>query len=205
MKKRIILFDQDGIYGSIMDKYLSSSESFVYLGWYRQMEELVPILKANRPDYLLIEIPEAEDLSLIEEVKRNCALTDVIILSAKDDRVSIFKALKAGANGYLIKCLDIRETVEDLSKLAHDGVALSPSVAKNIVKGFWKTNNSPLTPTETKVLKFASIGHTYTSIAKNLEMSKATAKTHLKNIYRKLNTHRKSETLERAHLEGLIN
>ena len=205
MKKRIVLFDQDNLYGSIMDNYLSSTGAFVYLGWYQKMEELVPILKANRPDYLLIEIPETADLSLIEEVKRNCTFTDVIILSSKDDRVSIFKALKAGANGYLIKCLDIRETVEDLGKLAHDGVALSPSVAKNIVKGFWKTNNSPLTPTETKVLKFASIGHTYTSIAKNLEMSKATAKTHLKNIYRKLNTHRKSETLERAHLERLIN
>src|SRR5688572_1197420 len=91
MKKRVILFDQDNLYGSIMDNYLSSTEAFVYLGWYQKMEELVPILKANRPDYLLIEIPETADLSLIEEVKRNCTLTDVIILSSKDDRVSIFK------------------------------------------------------------------------------------------------------------------
>lgn len=205
MKKRIVFFDEDRIYGSIIDQSLHASSKFVYLGWYQKFDDLVLELKTDKPDFLLMEIPGEIDLSIINSIKKNYSLISTVIVSSKSDLVSIIQALKAGADGYLTKNLDIRETMEDLNKLAQGGVALSPSVAKSIVKGLWKTNNSPLTRAETKVLKFVSLGYTYSSLARNLDITKGTAKTHLKNIYRKLNIHRKSEALEKAYLERLIN
>lgn len=205
MKKRIVVFDEDLIYGSIIDQNLNATDSFVYLGWYKKFEELIVNLKKDRPDFLLMEVPREIDLSIIGVIKKNYSSINVVIISSKEDHPSILQAFRSGANGYLIKNLGSRETMEGLNKIAQGGVALSPSVARSIVKGFWKTNNSPLTRTETRVLKFISLGHTHTSLAKDMEISKHTAKTHVKNIYRKLNIHRKSEALERAYSERLIN
>lgn len=204
MKKRILFFSEDQMYGSQIDKNLKSSD-FAYLGWYQRFNKLASALRAVQYDFLLIELSENTDLSIIREIKKCNLSVSIVILSPKDDHASIRLALKAGVHGYLIKYVDIQETIEDLRKLAQSGVALSAPAAKSIVMGFWKTNNSPLTVTETKVLKFVSLGHTYSSLAKNLDIKKGTAKTHLKNIYRKLNIHRKSEALEVAYVERLIN
>jgi DNA-binding NarL/FixJ family response regulator len=204
MKKRILFFSDDQMYGSHIDKNLESSD-FVYLGWYQRFNKLVSAIKAIQPDFLLIELSGNIDLPIIQEVKKINRLISIVVISPKNDRSSILQALKSGAHGYLIKSADIQETIQDVCKLALGGVALSAPAAKSIVMGFWKTNNSPLTVTETKVLKFVSLGHTYSSLAKNLDIKKGTAKTHLKNIYRKLNIHRKSEALEVAYVERLIN
>lgn len=204
MKKRILFFSEDQMYGSQIDKNLESSD-FVYLGWYQRFTKLVSAIKAIQPDFLLIELSGNIDLPIIQEVKKINRLISIVVISPKNDRSSILQALKSGAHGYLIKSSDIQETIQDVCKLALGGVALSAPAAKSIVMGFWKTNNSPLTVTETKVLKFVSLGHTYSSLAKNLDIKKGTAKTHLKNIYRKLNIHRKSEALEVAYVERLIN
>lgn len=205
MKKRIVFFNDDHEYGLLINKILKFSPDFDYVGWFQKFNRLVSELKTIKPDYLLLELTEEINLSVINTIKKIHPSIGIVIVSPKDDYTSIRQTLKAGAHGYLIKSADIQETMQDLRKLAQDGVALSATAAKSIVSGFWKTNNSPLTQTETKVLKFISLGHTYSSLAKNLDIAKGTAKTHLKNIYRKLNIHRKSEALERAYVERLIN
>jgi|SRR5688572_14154124 len=205
MKKRILFFSEDQNYGASINTNLRTSPDFVYLGWHQRFNKLISDLKITHPDFLLMELSGEIDLSVIHTIKKHNRSIGIVILSPKEDHASIRQALKSGAHGYLIKYADIQGTMSDLHKLAHGGVALSAPAAKSIVTGFWKTNNSPLTLTETKVLKFVSLGHTYSSLAKNLDITKGTAKTHLKNIYRKLNIHRKSEALEVAYVERLIN
>lgn len=204
MKKRIIFFSEDQQYGSLMDRNLGLASDFLYGGWYKRVKKLVAALKTLKPDFLLMDLAEKIDPYIIHAVKKYDRSLGLVIISSRDDHESIRQTLKTGAHGYLIKYLDMENTMQDVSKLAHGGVALSASAAKSIVTGFWRTNNSPLTNTETKVLRFVSLGHTYSSLAKNLDITKGTAKTHLKNIYRKLNIHRKSEALERAYVERLI-
>jgi DNA-binding NarL/FixJ family response regulator len=205
MKKRIVFFTEDQDYGSMIDKYLGVNADFEYIGWYQRFKRLISDLKTLKPEIVLIDLSDKIDPAIIQTVKKCNHSMNLVIISSKEDRESIRQTLKSGAHGYLIKYRDIQETMQDLSKLADEGVALSGPAAKSIVSSFWKTNNSPLTHTETKVLKFVSLGHTYSSLAKNLDITKGTAKTHLKNIYRKLNIHRKSEALERAYVERLIN
>lgn len=204
-KKRIIFFSEDQEYGSLIDQNLGVRSDFEYGGWHKRLKRLIADLKSLKPDFLLMDLAGKIDPYIIHAVTKYDRLLGLVIISSRDDHDSIRQALKSGAHGYLIRHLDIHETMQDVSKLAHGGVALSALAAKSIVTGFWKTNNSPLTNTETKVLKFVSLGHTYSSLAKSLDITKGTAKTHLKNIYRKLNIHRKSEALERAYVERLIN
>jgi DNA-binding NarL/FixJ family response regulator len=204
--KRIIFFSEDRVYGSALDQHLKvTAEDFVYAGWYLSFGGLLLKLKSIRPDVLILEIPRQEGLLAIKEIKKSFGEINIVVVSTRLDRASILQTLKKGVHGYLVKSPDMDETMTDIRKLASGGVALSSIVARSIVSGFWKTNNSPLTRTETKVLKFISLGHTYSSLAKTLEITKGTAKTHLKNIYRKLNIHRKSDALEKANLERLIN
>jgi DNA-binding NarL/FixJ family response regulator len=205
MKKRIIFFSEDQEYGSLIDKNLRVTADFEYGGWHRRIRKLVSVIKSTKTEFLVVDQSVKVDPFFIHAVKKWDRSMNVVIISSRNDHDSIRQTLKSGAHGYLIRCLDIEETMEDLRKLAHGGVALSSVAAKSLVTGFWRANNSPLTHTETKVLKFVSLGHTYSSLAKNLDITKGTAKTHLKNIYRKLNIHRKSEALERAYVERLIN
>jgi DNA-binding NarL/FixJ family response regulator len=204
--KRIIFFSEDRVYGSALDQHLRVvAEDFTYGGWYQSFDRLLLKVKTSKPDFLILEIPRQEGLLAIKEIKKSYGSVNIVVVSTKLDHASILQTLKKGVHGYLVKSPDMDETMIDIHKLAKGGVALSSMVARSIVSGFWKTSNSPLTRTETKVLKFISLGYTYASLAKTLEITKGTAKTHLKNIYRKLNIHRKSDALEKAYLERLIN
>ena len=167
-KKRIIFFSEDHVYGAMIDQSLGARSDFEYGGWYKRVKRLVAVLKSTKPDFLLMDLAEKIDPYIIHAVKKYDQSLSLVIISSRDDHESIRQTFKSGAHGYLIKYPDIQETMQDVSKLAQGGVALSASAAKSIVTRFWKTNNSPLTNTETKVLKFVSLGHTYSSLAKRL-------------------------------------
>src|SRR5688572_14300681 len=125
MKKRIVFFNEDQEYGSDVDKYFKASSDFVYLGWYQRFNKLISKLKTAQVDIILIELPGKIEPSIIQDLKKYNRSINLVVISAKDDHTSIRKALKSGAHGYLIKYVDFQETVQDLHKLAHDGVALS--------------------------------------------------------------------------------
>jgi DNA-binding NarL/FixJ family response regulator len=204
MKKRIVLFDEDPVYGAILEKKLSSCESFVYLGWCRSADQLKQRLKKEKPDILLLELTSNMKPEFIGNIRVNHPTINVVMLSGKEDGDSIIQALKAGANGYLIKSLDSQEIVDDLTRFDQRGVALSLSVARTLVRRFWVTPNSPLTKTETRVLKLVSLGHSRSEIAGQLNISVETVRSHMKNIYKKLNVHRRSEMVRKAMSEHLI-
>ncbi|MEQ8927831.1 MAG: response regulator transcription factor, partial [Fulvivirga sp.] len=84
------------------------------------------------------------------------------------------------------------------------GAPMSSKIAKMVVASFQKNPNSPLSPRETEVLELLAKGKSYSMIADELFVTKETAKSHIKNIYSKLQVNSKSEAIAKATKEKLI-
>lgn len=161
------------------------------------------------PDVLLLDIglPGISGLGAIELLKENIPEMEIIMLTIHDDPEKIFRAIKSGASGYLLKNTpldDIKKAVFDASK---GGSPLSPPIARRILGYFNKKvkpkNNSNLTEKERLIITYLSDGLTYKSIAEQLNNSVETIKYHCKNIYRKLHVHSKAEVISKS-LKGEI-
>ncbi|MEJ2105637.1 MAG: LuxR C-terminal-related transcriptional regulator [Ignavibacteriaceae bacterium] len=81
---------------------------------------------------------------------------------------------------------------------------MSTNIAKMVIRSFQKSTDSPLTPRETEVLQKLARGKSYTMIGHDLFINKETVRTHIKNIYQKLNVNSKSEAIDRATKDRLI-
>lgn len=116
----------------------------------------------------------------------------------------MFGALMAGASGYIIKNANPFELIQAVEQLINGGAPLSPQVAKVLVGSFHKSFDTPLSNRETEVLSLLSTGKTYKIAAKELYVGMETIKSHVKNIYSKLQTNTKSGALEIARRDNLI-
>ena len=81
---------------------------------------------------------------------------------------------------------------------------MSTNIARMVIKSFHKSSSSPLSPRETEVLQLLSKGKSYSMIADELFIDKETVRTHIKNIYLKLEVHSKAQAIEKAEQQKLI-
>lgn len=116
----------------------------------------------------------------------------------------VFDALCAGACGYLTKNVPPKKIIDSIKEAYGGGSPMSTSIARMVVQSFHKSNDSPLSPRETEVLQRLSQGKSYTMIADELFIDKETVRSHIKNIYQKLEVHSKAEALEKASRDKLI-
>ncbi len=123
-----------------------------------------------------------------------------------DDR--IFRAICAGACGYLLKKTSPARLLESVKEIADGGAVMSPEVAKRVVELFRKseapTTAAGLSPQELRLLKLVMEGHQNKTAAAELGISAHTVNFHLRSIYEKLHVHSRTEAVARALREGLI-
>lgn len=132
----------------------------------------------------------------ISRVKKTWPTTEVITFNGQDDRDSIFKALYAGATGYLTKGTSLNKIKEAILETYQGCSALSPSVARKLVDHFKpKRNNKLLTPKEQQIVHCLTDGLSYKMTADKVSISINTLNFHIKNIYRKLGVNSKAEVV----------
>ncbi|HMV09442.1 MAG TPA: response regulator transcription factor [Cyclobacteriaceae bacterium] len=204
-KKRIVIFDENEFYNSIAAASLSKAQFFNLVSRYQNFCLMTTRLKLDKPDVILMDLPCAEGVRAIREVKELKPDVQVVVLSVHQRIEDVVNALRFGADGYVIKHLNGNDLIQALDKMYFGGVALSASVARTLVQEFWRPRNNPLSGAEIKVLKLMSNARTYTAIAEDLQISAQTVKVHTRNIYRKLNVHCKSEAIAIAQQGRLIN
>jgi RNA polymerase sigma factor (sigma-70 family) len=125
---------------------------------------------------------------------------EVIMLTVYDDTDKIFKALSAGATGYILKRSPPEELLEAIREVHGGGSAMSSSIARKVVASFQKTSpraagETHLSPREQGVLDCLARGLTYKQIADQLGISIETIRTHLKRIYHKLHVQSRTEAV----------
>jgi DNA-binding NarL/FixJ family response regulator len=163
--------------------------------------------KVEQIDIVLSDIglPGTTGIEAIPMIKKKFPDISIVILSVYADSERIFKALCAGAVGYLQKDTPAEEILECINVISKGGSAMSPTIARKVVDYFApkRTYNEPLTAKEQQVIAAMVDGLSYKMIASRLGITLETVRQHIKNIYRKLHVNSKGEVIVKS-LKGEI-
>jgi DNA-binding NarL/FixJ family response regulator len=205
-KKRVLIIEDDSEIQKSFTLIVNSSQRFVAVNSYSTCEEAIKNLAYDRPEIVLmdIELPGMNGISGTRIIKDKLPHAEIIMVTVYEDSELVFEALKAGASGYITKSANYVELLSALEEIIKGGAPMSSRVARMVIANFHVNPSSPLTKRETEILQLIAEGKTYTQISEELFISKETAKTHIKNIYSKLQVNKKSEAIAKANLEKLI-
>lgn len=188
---------------------LAGEEECEVVGNYETAEAALQHIPASPPDIMLVDItlPGISGIELIEKIKADFPLIDIIVLTGDERRETILGAIRAGATGYLLKGLTPRELIEGLQEMCKGGVPMSPKIARVILHEVRKDGNEDLfllSRREKEILKEIYDGMSYKEISKSLNISTHTVHSHIKNIYDKLQASGRKDALQKAVKKGLI-
>jgi len=199
-KKRVIIVEDDKVLLESFTHIINSSDKFVVVGNYSSAESALQELGFKKADIVLmdIELPGKSGIEATEIIKEKYPHIEVVIISVYEDNELVFNALRAGASGYITKSANYLELLFSLEEIVKGGAPMSSKIARMVIHTFHVNTNSPLTTRETEVLHLLAEGKTHTQISDELMISSETSKTHIRNIYSKLNVNRKSDAIELA-------
>lgn len=177
--------------------------------------EALEKLENHRIDLMLmdIEMPKMDGIAAVMSVKASYPLVKVIMLTVFDNDENIFKAIKAGADGYFLKDVSPEELCRGIHETMQGGAAMTPSIAAKTLrllrdpeafKNVERHQDFALSAREVEVLDLLSKGLTYSAIADTLFLSVSTIRKHIENIYGKLQVHNKLEAIHKAKNNGIF-
>lgn len=198
--KRIVIVEDDNIIRNAFVTLIQQSGDYTVANSYSNAEAAIKNVKEDAPDvYLMdIELPGMNGIEAISKIKAIMPNTQVVVVTVYENDELVFKALCEGASGYLTKNTPPQKLIESLKELDNGGAPMSTNIARMVVSSFHKNRQSPLTARELEVLELLSSGKSYSTIADQLFVDKETVKSHIKNIYLKLEVHSKAEAIEKA-------
>ena len=206
-KKRVLIVEDDSEIRASFTLIVNSSQKFFVVNTYPSCEEAIKHLNSDRPDIVLMDIELPGGMNGIQGtkiIKDKNPHADIIMVTVYEDSDLVFEALKSGASGYITKSANYMELLSALDEIIKGGAPMSSKIARLVIDNFHVNPNSPLTKRETEILSLIAEGKTYTQISEELFISKETSKTHIKNIYSKLQVKSKSEAIAKANLDKLI-
>lgn len=178
-------------------------------------ELLVKLHENHHLDLILmdIEMPVLNGIDTTQMVKQKYPHIKIIMLTAFDNDEHIFNAIKAGADGYLLKEITPNDLYKGIQETLNGGAAMTPSIALKTLKllrnpidldNCREKEDIFLSAREIEVLEQLSKGLSYTTIAGHLFISPGTVRKHIENIYKKLQVHSKIEAVQKARNHNII-
>ncbi|MDQ7822407.1 MAG: response regulator transcription factor [Candidatus Eremiobacteraeota bacterium] len=219
-KIRVLIADDHHLFREMLFHTLSEEEDIEVIAEASDGEEAVAQARKLHPDIILLDInmPRMNGLEAIREIKREQPLCKVVILTALEDDAYVFKFIREGATGYLMKDTNALEVIKAI-RSAYSGESLiQPRIVNKILKEFCKLSEekrkSPekgesgkltsLTEREREVLSHVAQGLNNKEIASALFISEATVKSHVANLMSKLNLRDRVEMVLFAVKNGII-
>lgn len=191
-------------------------ESYVYLlqntdgievvSHYPNADDALKKIQQDQPDVLLldIELPGLSGLDALPKLKKILPDTFILMLTVYDQPNHIFKALGTGASGYLTKNTPPEKIIASIHEVMEGGGPMSANIARLVISSFQRSESSPLTRRETEILEHIAVGKSRKKIAEELFIDLETVKSHIKNIYQKLDVHSKEDALKTAKEQKFI-
>ncbi len=163
------------------------------------------ILK-DQPDVIILDIqmPGTNGIDAIPQLKKLLPQVYIIMLTVHETEKIILEALANGASGYFTKNTPSSKIIDAIKEVLQGGGPMSPGVAKKVITSLQKNPDSPLTKRETQILSLITRGKDRSQIATELFIETETVKTHIKNIYVKLNVNSKADAIKVAKNNRLV-
>jgi two-component system NarL family response regulator len=165
--------------------------------------EAVELWKRHRPDVMLLDLrmPELDGVGVIKQIRAEDENTRIVVLTTFDGDEDIYRAIQAGAKGYLLKDVP-REALIDCIRRVHAGETCVPvQLANRLAK---RLSDKSVSEREIDVLKLMARGKRNKEIGSALFISAGTVKSHVKSIFAKLNVNSRAEAVASAAHRGLI-
>jgi two-component system NarL family response regulator len=206
---RLVIVDDDQRLLEDLETILGAESGFCLIGCYESVEEAIEEVKWPEVDVLLCDLSlpgESGETLILRATTINKDL-HAVAFTVHDDRQSLFNALRAGAESYIIKGLSVSETIAAV-KSAFEGIpVLSPPVARFLIEDFRSRateHGDILSIREVEILKLSAEGLIYKEIADRLCISPGTVHSHIKRIYRKLQASNRQHAIQRAEDLGYL-
>lgn len=205
-RSRIVIVEDNDAVREGFSLIINSVSSYYVVNGYDNAEDCIKNLKKDKPEIILmdLELPGMNGIEAIAAIKKLNPGIELIVNTIYENSDLVFQALCAGASGYITKNTSHTQLLDAIDEVIQGGAPMSSKIAKLVVNSFQKNPNSPLSGRETEVLELLSKGKSYSMIAQELFITKETAKSHIKNIYSKLQVNSKSEAIAKATKEKLI-
>lgn len=210
---KILAYEDNANLRESLRLLLNTVTNFQLLEIYPHCKQVEQQVAQHQPDVILmdIDLPEIDGIQAVKKIKLAFPEIRVIMLTVFEDDEKIFDAIRAGANGYLIKKTIPNDLINAINDASVGGSPLSPGVAvkvldafRNKVKPLHKIDYN-LSKREQEVLELLVKGYSYQKIANEIFVSIDTIRSHIKNIYIKLQVNSATEAVAKALHLKLVN
>ncbi len=177
-------------------------------------DEALTVIPKAKPDVVLLDIqlPKRNGIEVLRTLKESDQLPPTLILTTFDDDKLVLEGIRAGARGFLLKDVTLKQLTEAIRTLKAGGTLIKPAITERILRGLEQTKPDfpslnppePLTGRETEVLRLMVGGHSNREIADAFGMSEGTVKNHVSSILSKLGVRDRTRAVLKALELGFI-
>jgi two-component system, NarL family, response regulator DegU len=206
---RVLIVDDHPVTRDGLRSALSLSEEVEVVGEATTGEEAIEVVQQLEPDIVFMDVrmPGMGGLEATKAIRRSRPDTKVILFTVDESRAAIADAIRAGVSGYLLKDVSAEELLQ-AARLALQGKAvIHPTLTRAFIEEVQYVEQRPQTPLskrESEILQKVAYGATTKEVARDLEISPHTVKTHLERIFEKLGANDRAQAVAIALRQGLV-
>jgi len=212
-KIRVLLADDHTIFRKGLREIIEKQGDMTVVGEAKDGFEAVNKTKELAPDVILMDIsmPSLDGVNATRLIRRQNEQVGIVMLTMYRDNAYVFEAIKAGAQGYIVKDADLSELLKAIRSIHRGEPVIDSSIAGRVLVEFCKPTRSQktqdflrLSDRETKILQLVAQGATNKEIAEQLFISEHTVRNTLSIIFKKLHVNSRTEAAVQAVQEGLL-
>lgn len=204
MAIRVAIYEDNRPLREALSVLIADTDNLTLVGAYGDCLQANDNTYRHQPDVLLMDIdmPGRDGIQAVQSLRREFPNVEVLMLTVFDDDERVFRALCAGASGYLLKQTPPDEIIEAVEQVYAGGAPMTPSIARKVIQTFpgkaaAAADLEQLTSRESQVLHYLAQGYSYKMVADELGISIETVRTHIKRIYEKLHVHSVTEAVSK--------
>jgi len=213
---RVLIADDQALFRRGLYVVLGTEDGIEVVAEAENGEEAVEKARELAPDVVLMDVrmPRVNGIEAARQIRGDVPTTKILMLTVSDEEDDLYEAIKAGANGYLLKEISVEEVAEAIRAVTQGQSLISPSMASKLLNEFnalvkraEEKQQFPapaLTAREVEVLRLVAKGMSNREIAEQLYISENTVKNHVRNILEKLHLHSRMEAVIYAVKERLL-
>ncbi|MBK9147894.1 MAG: response regulator transcription factor [Flavobacteriales bacterium] len=201
---RVSIVEDDSTIRETLRSLFLFEEGMEPFTFHSTAEDALLRMKDQCPDVVLMDInlPGQSGIDCVKQLSQRCSRTQFLMYTVHDDDQRVFEALKAGANGYILKSSTPDEIIAAVRELQAGGAPMSAHVARRVVQQFRPAvaggaTDDALSDRERKVLELLAEGLLYKEIGERMGITTGTVKQHIHRIYGKLHVQNRTEAVNR--------
>ena len=201
----VCIVEDDNIILEMFSEIINGSDACRLVMAFDTAEAFMKEVHRLLPDVVImdIQLPGRNGIECTRELKMKYPEMQFLMCSVLDDNDNIFDALCAGATGYLLKNIDANKLIQSIIEIYNGESPMSGVIARKVLRSFQNSKSpemqlSLLSEREREILHYLSRGYRYKEIASRINISIETVRTHIRNIYDKLQVSSRTDALNKV-------